>query len=66
MTKPTTADMDAVLDFAKARGLGGRFHDARKRYLVLTLPEDAEEKSQQETQAGAAAGTHQSGDGSDG
>lgn len=43
-TPPTTADMQAVYDLAKARGLGCEFWDVKKRYLVITMPLDGPQK----------------------
>lgn len=43
--KPTKQDMEDVLAYAHARGLGGKFWDDQRRYLVVTLPEEKPEQS---------------------
>jgi hypothetical protein len=40
MMKATTKDLEELLEAAKARGLTGRFWDPKKRWLLLSLPED--------------------------
>ena len=64
--KPTIKDMEDVLALAKARGLGGKFWDDQRRYLVITLPEDGEKTTQAETCGRSAERDRQQGDGGDG
>lgn len=36
---PTHDDIQAAHDFAKARGLGVKFFDAKRNYLIIVMPQ---------------------------
>lgn len=41
--KPTSKDLEELMEIAKAKGLLGRFWDPKKRWLVLSLPDERPE-----------------------